>query len=76
MSIRWSSGSELLRTVAADGSTAVCSVVAAGKLGHRGVTYVAALLGCDPEMIRRGTEDLQQFLQDAAEGRVLKKGNK
>lgn len=46
----------------------------AGKLGHGGVTYVASLFGCDPETIRRGMEDLQQLPQDAAEGRIRKKG--
>ena len=50
------------------------AAVEAGKLGHGGVTYVASLFGCDPETIRRGMEDLRQLPQDAAEGRVRKKG--
>jgi hypothetical protein len=50
------------------------AAVEAGKLGHGGVTYVAALFGCDAETIRRGAEDLQQLPQDAAECRVRKKG--
>jgi hypothetical protein len=50
------------------------AAVEAGKLGHGGVTYVASLFGCDPETIHRGLEDLQQLPQDAAEGRVRKKG--
>jgi hypothetical protein len=50
------------------------AAVEAGKLGHGGVTYVASLFGCDPETIRRGMEDLQQLPQDAAQGRVRKKG--
>jgi hypothetical protein len=50
------------------------AAVEAGKLGHGGVTYVGSLFGCDPETIRHGMEDLQQLPQDAAEGRVRKKG--
>ena len=50
------------------------AAVEAGKLGHGGVTYVAALFGCDPDTIRHGSEDLQQLPQDAAEGRIRKKG--
>ena len=50
------------------------AAVEAGKLGHGGVTYVAALFGCDPETIRQGVADLQQLPQDAATGRIRKKG--
>lgn len=50
------------------------AAVEAGKLGHGGLAYVAALFGCDPETIRRGIVDLQELPQDAAEGRVRKKG--
>jgi hypothetical protein len=50
------------------------AAIEAEKLGHGGVTYVAALFGCDLETIRRGKEDLQQLPEDAAEGRVRKKG--
>jgi len=50
------------------------AAIEAEKLGHGGVTYVAALFGCDPETIERGKQDLQQLPQDAAEGRVRKKG--
>ena len=50
------------------------AAVEAGKLRPGGTTYVASLFGCDPETIRHGMEDLQQLPQDAAEGRVRKKG--
>jgi hypothetical protein len=50
------------------------AAIEAEKLGPGGVTYVAALFGCDPETIRRGREDLQDLPQDAAMGRVRKKG--
>lgn len=50
------------------------AAIEAEKLGYGGVTYVAALFGCDPETIRRGKEDLQHLPEDAAEGRVRKKG--
>jgi hypothetical protein len=44
------------------------------KLGHGGIEYVAALLGCDPHTIHRGGEDVEQLPVDEAEGRVRKKG--
>ena len=50
------------------------AAVEAGKLGHGGVAYVARLFGCDPDTIRQGATDVQQLPQDAAEGRVRKKG--
>ncbi len=50
------------------------AAVEAEKLGHGGVAYVAALFGCDPETIQRGKDDLQQLPEDAALGRVRKKG--
>ena len=37
------------------------AAVEAAKLGHGGLDYLAALLGCDPKTIRRGQEDLQQL---------------
>ena len=50
------------------------AAVEAGKLGHGGVAYIARLFGCDPDTIRHGMEDVEQLPQDAAEGRVRKKG--
>ncbi len=50
------------------------AAVEAGKLGHGGVAYIAGLFGCDADTIRRGMTDVEQLPQDAAEGRVRKKG--
>ena len=50
------------------------AAVEAGKLGHGGVAYIARLFGCDPDTVRRGLADVQQLPEDAAEGRVRKKG--
>ena len=50
------------------------AAVEASKLGHGGVAYIARLFGCDPDTIRRGTVDVEQLPQDAAVGRVRKKG--
>ena len=50
------------------------AAVEAGKLGHGGLAYIAKLFGCDPDTIRRGMADVEQLPQDAAEGRVRKKG--
>jgi hypothetical protein len=50
------------------------AAVEAGKLGHGGVAYIARLFGCDPDTVRRGVSDVGQLPEDAAEGRVRKKG--
>jgi hypothetical protein len=50
------------------------AAVEAGKLGHGGVAYIARLFGCDPDTVRRGLADVEQLPEDAAEGRVRKKG--
>lgn len=50
------------------------AAVEAGKLGQGGVAYIAGLFGCDPDTIRRGLDDVEQLPEDAAEGRVRKKG--
>jgi hypothetical protein len=50
------------------------AAVEAGKLGHGGVAYIAGLFGCDADTIRRGWDDVEQLPEDAAEGRVRKKG--
>ena len=43
------------------------------KLGHGGVEYLAALLGCDPKTIRQGQRDLDD-LPDVLPERCRKKG--
>jgi hypothetical protein len=35
------------------------AAIEAAKLGHGGVEYVAAVLGCDPKTIRRGLAELE-----------------
>jgi hypothetical protein len=50
------------------------AAVEAEKFGHGGAQYVADLLGCDPDTIRHGQEDLEQLPHDAAGDRVRKKG--
>ena len=48
------------------------AAVEAAKLGHGGVEYVARVLGCDPQTIQQGREELEQP-EDPAAGRVRKK---
>lgn len=48
--------------------------VEAEKLSHGGVEYIALILGCDPKTIRQGRQDVEQFPEDEAEGRIRKKG--
>jgi Rhodopirellula transposase DDE domain len=55
------------------------AAVEAAKLGHGGLDYLAALLGCDPKTIRHGQQDLQQLadrdLEDITpDERVRKQG--
>jgi hypothetical protein len=50
------------------------AAVEAEKLGHDGVEYVAAVLGCDQKTIRQGRNDVRQLPVDDAEGRIRKKG--
>jgi hypothetical protein len=55
------------------------AAVEAAKLGHGGLEYIAALLGCDPKSVRQGQQDMlalgQQPLPDVAPAeRVRKKG--
>jgi hypothetical protein len=49
------------------------AAVEAAKLGHGGVEYIAALLGCDPKTIRQGRRDLED-LPDVPPERCRKKG--
>lgn len=50
------------------------AAIEAEKLGHGGVQYVAELFHCDPDTIRRGSQDIDSLPADDAEGRVRKKG--
>jgi hypothetical protein len=50
------------------------AAVEAEKLGHGGVEYIARLLQCDEKTIRQGRADIEQLPEDAAAGRVRKKG--
>lgn len=50
------------------------AAVEAEKLGHGGAEYIAGLFCCDPDTIRQGQHDVDQLPQDAARGRVRKKG--
>ena len=49
------------------------AAIETAKLGHGGLAYVAAVLGCDPKTIRRGQDDLTH-LPDALHARVRKRG--
>jgi hypothetical protein len=50
------------------------AAVEAEKLGHGGIQYVADLFDCDPDTIRRGSQDIEDLPHDEAAGRVRKKG--
>jgi hypothetical protein len=50
------------------------AAVEAAKLDYGGVEYIASVLGCDPNTIRHGREDVEKLPEDEAEGRVRKKG--
>ena len=49
------------------------AAVEAAKLGHGGIEYVSALLGCDPKTIHQGLLDLAD-LPDVPPERCRKKG--
>lgn len=50
------------------------AAVEAEKLGYGGIQYVARLFGCDEDTVHRGMQDVTQLPEDAALGRVRKKG--
>ena len=50
------------------------AAVEAEKLGHGGIEYVASMLGCDPKTVQQGREDIEHLPEDAAAGRIRKKG--
>jgi hypothetical protein len=49
------------------------AAVESEKLGHGGTEYIASVLGCDPNTVRRGKHDVGQLPHDEAYGRVRKK---
>ena len=49
------------------------AAIEAAKLGHGGIDYISALLGCDPKTVRQGRQDLEQLPDDLGD-RVRKKG--
>ena len=49
------------------------AAIEVAKLGHGGVEYIAAVLGCDPKTIRHGQDDLARLPDDLGD-RVRKKG--
>lgn len=50
------------------------AAVEATKLGYGGIEYIARVLGCDSNTIRRGMEDIEHLPDDEAAGRIRKKG--
>jgi hypothetical protein len=50
------------------------AAVEAEKLAHGGVEYIAEVLGCDPQTIRQGRQDVEQLPDEQAKGRIRKKG--
>ena len=50
------------------------AAVEAEKLGHGGIQYIVDLFDCDPDTIRRGSQDIDELPHDEAAGRVRKKG--
>ena len=50
------------------------AAVEVAKLRHGGTAYVASLFDCDPDTIRHGSADVTSLPEDAAAGRVRKKG--
>lgn len=50
------------------------AAVEAAKLGYGGLEYVCAVLQCHPNTVRQGQQDVAVLPEDAATGRVRKKG--
>ena len=49
------------------------AAIEAAKLGHGGIEYIAAVLGCDPKTIRMGLAELRGEAE-LDSGRVRKRG--
>ena len=50
------------------------AAVEAVKLGHGGITYIAQLFGCSPELIEHGLQDLRHLPHDPAGNRIRQPG--
>ena len=50
------------------------AAVEAVKLGHGGITYIAQLFGCSPELIEHGLQDLRHLPYDPAGKRIRQPG--
>jgi hypothetical protein len=50
------------------------AAVEVAKLGHGGIDYISRVLGCHPQTIQQGREDIDHLPEDEAEGRIRKKG--
>ena len=50
------------------------AAVEALTLGHGGITYIANVLGCDPQTIHEGIRELKHLPEDPAGKRVRKHG--
>jgi hypothetical protein len=50
------------------------AAVEVAKLGYGGKEYVARVVGCHPDTIRQGSEDIEKLPEDEAADRVRKKG--
>lgn len=50
------------------------AAVEAKRLGHGGIEYVAAILGCATKTISRGIQELDSLVDDPAAGRVRRPG--
>ena len=50
------------------------AAVEAEKLGRGGIEYISNLFGCHRDTIRQGRLDIESLPEDAAQGRVRKKG--
>ena len=44
------------------------------KLGHGGTRYIAKVLGCDPQTVKDGMQELKQLPDDPAGSRICKPG--
>ncbi len=44
------------------------------KLGHGGIRYIAKVLGCDPQTVKDGMQEIKQLPDDPAGSRIRKPG--
>jgi hypothetical protein len=44
------------------------------QLGHGGIRYMSKVLGCDPQTIKDGLQELKQLPDDPAGSRIRKPG--